>query len=168
MPGTVAEKPSSGANAESQRQAEDKLRQSYQRLEFLANATSRLDTSRDYKTMIAADICVVDLGAWGMGHGAWGMGQWAWGIGHGASSKWASSKWASSKWASSKWASSKWALVIILSPFPFPLFPSSKSPLPNAQCPMPITHYPLPITHYPLPITHYPLPITRLLPIEGR
>ncbi|MBW4610527.1 MAG: PAS domain S-box protein [Hassallia sp. WJT32-NPBG1] len=59
------------ANAESQRQAEDQLRQSYERLEFLANATSRLGTSLDYKTTIAsvaklavpfiADICVVDL-----------------------------------------------------------------------------------------------------------
>jgi PAS domain S-box-containing protein len=58
------------ANAD-QTQAEDKLRQSYQRLEFLTNATSRLGTSPDYKTTIAnvaklavpflADICVVDL-----------------------------------------------------------------------------------------------------------
>jgi len=55
----------SSANAESQ------MGQSYQRLEFLANATSRLGTSLDYKTTIAsvvklavpflADICVVDL-----------------------------------------------------------------------------------------------------------
>ncbi|MGI8502438.1 MAG: PAS domain S-box protein [Hassallia sp.] len=61
----------SSANAENQSQAEEKLRQSYQRLEFLANATSRLGTSLDYKTTIAsvvklavpfmADICVVDL-----------------------------------------------------------------------------------------------------------
>ncbi|GAX40981.1 PAS/PAC sensor hybrid histidine kinase [Tolypothrix sp. NIES-4075] len=58
------------ANA-AQTQAEDKLRQSYQRLEFLANATSQLGTSPDYKTTInnvaklavpfLADICIVDL-----------------------------------------------------------------------------------------------------------
>ena len=59
------------ASAENQRQAEDKVRQSYERLEFLANASSRLTTSLDYKTTLAsvarlavpflADICVVDL-----------------------------------------------------------------------------------------------------------
>lgn len=52
-------------------QTEDKLHISYERLEFLANATSRLTTSLDYQTTIAsvaklavptiADICVVDL-----------------------------------------------------------------------------------------------------------
>ncbi|MGI2909104.1 hypothetical protein [Tolypothrix sp. VBCCA 56010] len=52
-----------------------------------------------------------------MGNEASGMGHRAWGMGHGASSK--------------------WALVIILSPFPFPHcpLPIAHCPLPNAQCP---------------------------------
>lgn len=69
--GEIANWFGTGTDIHDQKQAEETLRQSQERLEFLANASRLLVTSLDYETTLAnvaclavpylADICVVDL-----------------------------------------------------------------------------------------------------------